>query len=84
MATVMIAAILYWLLSDPDPILLDTVMNIADAQWNSNGSILAVAGQLKAEMDSNLVSFYSPRGEVCSTIAFQLVYLNWSDMCIYY
>ena len=47
--------------------LIDTGMQIVKAQWNHNGSVLAVAGSQKAagqDKDINVVQFYTPFGEV--------------------
>ena len=49
------------------PVLIDTGMQIVKAQWNHNGSVLAVAGSQKAvgqDKDINVVQFYTPFGEV--------------------
>ncbi len=49
------------------PILIDTGMQIVQAQWNHNGSVMAVAGTQKAagqDKDINVVQFYTPFGEV--------------------
>ena len=43
-------------------------MEIVSAQWNHTGAVLAVAGTQKAgDKDINIVHFYSPFGEVCTT-----------------
>lgn len=34
---------------DTDPISFDTEMSIVETQWNHNGSLLAVAGELAEE-----------------------------------
>lgn len=50
-----------------DPVLIDTGMNVVCIQWNHCGSVLAVAGSLKAtsqDKDVNIVQFYTPFGEV--------------------
>lgn len=42
-------------------------MNVVCIQWNHCGSVLAVAGSLKAtsqDKDVNIVQFYTPFGEV--------------------
>lgn len=42
-------------------------MSVVSIQWNHCGSVLAVAGSLKAsnvEKELNLVQFYTPFGEV--------------------
>ena len=49
------------------PVLIDTGIQIVKAQWNHNGSVLAVAGSQKAagqDKDINVVQFYTPFGEV--------------------
>lgn len=49
-----------------DPVCIDTLMNVVSIQWNHCGSVLAVAGSLRATMDKefNVVQFYTPFGEV--------------------
>jgi hypothetical protein len=50
------------------PILIDTGMTVVSAQWNHNGSVIAVAGRLQlaaaVDKDCNVVQFYTPFGEV--------------------
>ncbi len=49
------------------PVLIDTGMSVVNAQWNYNGTVLAVAGSQKAaaqDKDVNVVQFYTPFGEV--------------------
>ena len=50
------------------PVLIDTGMAVVSAQWNHNGSVIAVAGNLQltgnGEKDCNVVQFYTPFGEV--------------------
>lgn len=51
----------------PDPVLLDTGINVVGIQWNYCGSVLAVAGsQMCPGQDKqiNVVQFYTPFGEV--------------------
>ncbi|XP_075168241.1 intraflagellar transport protein Oseg4 [Haematobia irritans] len=51
--------------NDENPIILETPMNITDAKWNHDGSVLAVCGRLddtSASKELNQVSFYSPYG----------------------
>lgn len=51
----------------PDPVCIDTLMNVVSIQWNHCGSVLAVAGSLRAsnlEKEFNVVQFYTPFGEV--------------------
>ena len=46
-------------------------MNVVSIQWNQSGSVLAVGGSLRAsgsEKEINAVQFYTPFGEVYSTI----------------
>lgn len=50
-----------------DPVCVDTLMNVVSIQWNHCGSVLAVAGSLRAsnmENKFNVVQFYTPFGEV--------------------
>lgn len=50
-----------------DPVCIDTLMNVVSIQWNHCGSVLAVAGSLRAsnlEKEFNVVQFYTPFGEV--------------------
>uniref|UniRef100_A0A6A7G3L3 WD repeat-containing protein 35 n=4 Tax=Hirondellea gigas TaxID=1518452 RepID=A0A6A7G3L3_9CRUS len=57
---------------DDMPILIDTGMTVVSAQWNHNGSVIAVAGSLQlasaAEKDCNVVQFYTPFGEHMRTL----------------
>lgn len=49
------------------PVCIDTLMNVVSIQWNHCGSVLAVAGSLRAsnlEKEFNVVQFYTPFGEV--------------------
>lgn len=49
------------------PVCIDTLMNVVSIQWNHCGSVLAVAGFLRAsnlEKEFNVVQFYTPFGEV--------------------
>ena len=53
--------------STPDPVLIDTGMQVVQIQWNNTGSALAVAGSQKSaqqDKDINVVQFYTPFGEV--------------------
>ena len=44
-------------------------MSIVYAQWNHDGSVLAIGGvQLIDDKETNLVQFYNPSGEVNSTL----------------
>ena len=58
--------------NDENPALVDTGMTAVGCQWNQDGTILAVAGQMfvpgAAEKDSNVVQFYSPQGEHLRTL----------------
>ncbi|XP_014106856.1 PREDICTED: WD repeat-containing protein 35 isoform X2 [Pseudopodoces humilis] len=57
--------------NDYNPVLMDTGINIVCIQWNPNGSVLAVAGSLKAasqDKDVNVVQFYTPFGEHLRTL----------------
>uniref|UniRef100_A0A8C3R2W5 WD repeat-containing protein 35 n=1 Tax=Cyanoderma ruficeps TaxID=181631 RepID=A0A8C3R2W5_9PASS len=51
--------------NDYNPVLIDTGINVVCIQWNPNGSVLAVAGSLRAsqDKDGNVVQFYTPFGE---------------------
>ncbi|NXO33488.1 WDR35 protein, partial [Locustella ochotensis] len=69
--------------NDYNPVLLDTGINIVCVQWNPNGSVLAVAGYLKAasqDKDVNVVQFYTPFGEHLRTLKVpgkQISSLSW-------
>ena len=58
--------------NDDNPALVDTGMTTVGCQWNHDGTILAVAGQMfvpgAAEKDSNVVQFYNPYGEHMRTL----------------
>ncbi|KAM7060824.1 WD repeat-containing protein 35 isoform 1-T1 [Acridotheres tristis] len=57
--------------NDYNPVLIDTGINVVCIQWNSNGSVLAVAGSLKApsqDKDVSIVQFYTPFGEHLRTL----------------
>ncbi|XP_056342288.1 WD repeat-containing protein 35 isoform X2 [Oenanthe melanoleuca] len=57
--------------NDYNPVLIDAGINVVCVQWNSNGSVLAVAGSLKAasqDKDVNVVQFYTPFGEHLRTL----------------
>ncbi|XP_030575104.1 WD repeat-containing protein 35 isoform X3 [Archocentrus centrarchus] len=56
--------------SDENPVCIDTLMNVVSIQWNHCGSVLAVAGSLRATMDKefNVVQFYTPFGEHLRTL----------------
>lgn len=54
-----------------DPVCIDTLMNVVSIQWNHCGSVLAVAGSLRAsnaEKEFNVVQFYTPFGEHLRTL----------------
>ncbi|XP_048590308.1 WD repeat-containing protein 35-like isoform X2 [Nematostella vectensis] len=56
---------------DESPVLIDTSMMVVRIQWNSNGSVLAVAGTQRAlaqDKDINVVQFYTPFGEHLRTL----------------
>lgn len=46
-----------------EPVLLDTNVQITSAQWNHNGSVIAIVGSSQDEA-TNVVHLYSPLGEV--------------------
>ncbi|XP_068194364.1 WD repeat-containing protein 35 isoform X1 [Antennarius striatus] len=57
--------------NDENPVYIDTVMNVVSIQWNHCGSVLAVAGSLRAsnlEKEFNVVQFYTPFGEHLRTL----------------
>ncbi|XP_023129975.2 WD repeat-containing protein 35 isoform X1 [Amphiprion ocellaris] len=57
--------------NDENPVCLDTLMNVVSIQWNHCGSVLAVAGSLRAsnmEKEFNVVQFYTPFGEHLRTL----------------
>lgn len=50
-----------------DPVIIDTLMNVASIQWNHSGNVLAIAGSLRTpggDKDVNVLNFYTPFGEV--------------------
>ncbi|NWT50042.1 WDR35 protein, partial [Erythrocercus mccallii] len=69
--------------NDYNPVLIDTGVNVVCIQWNPNGSVLAVAGSLKAasqDKDINVVQFYTPFGEHLRTLKVpgkQISSLSW-------
>ncbi|XP_027311077.3 WD repeat-containing protein 35 isoform X1 [Anas platyrhynchos] len=69
--------------NDQNPILIDTGMNVVCIQWNHCGSVLAVAGSLKAtsqDNNVNIVQFYTPFGEHLRTLKVpgkQMSALSW-------
>uniref|UniRef100_A0A3Q3JR91 WD repeat-containing protein 35 n=1 Tax=Monopterus albus TaxID=43700 RepID=A0A3Q3JR91_MONAL len=57
--------------NDENPVCIDTLMNVVSIQWNHCGSVLAVAGSLRAsnmEKEINVVQFYTPFGEHLRTL----------------
>uniref|UniRef100_A0A8D0CZF9 WD repeat-containing protein 35 n=1 Tax=Sander lucioperca TaxID=283035 RepID=A0A8D0CZF9_SANLU len=57
--------------NDENPVFIDTLMNVVSIQWNHCGSVLAVAGSLRAsnlEKEVNVVQFYTPFGEHLRTL----------------
>uniref|UniRef100_A0A3P9HAW2 WD repeat-containing protein 35 n=1 Tax=Oryzias latipes TaxID=8090 RepID=A0A3P9HAW2_ORYLA len=57
--------------NDDNPVCIDTLMNVVSIQWNQCGSVLAVAGFLRAstkEKEFNVVQFYTPFGEHLRTL----------------
>ncbi|KAM6912965.1 WD repeat-containing protein 35 [Xenentodon cancila] len=57
--------------NDENPVCIDTGMNVVSIQWNHCGSVLAVAGSLRAsskEKEFNVVQFYTPFGEHLRTL----------------
>ncbi|XP_057715760.1 WD repeat-containing protein 35 isoform X1 [Corythoichthys intestinalis] len=57
--------------TDENPVCIDTTMNVVSVQWNHCGSVLAVAGSLKAlnaDVEINVVQFYTPFGEHLRTL----------------
>ncbi|RTG82815.1 WD repeat-containing protein 35 [Schistosoma bovis] len=54
---------------DPDPVLLNTGIQITCSCWNEDGSMLAVAGtQMSTDRNINVVQFYNPFGHHLSTL----------------
>ena len=48
-----------------EPVVIDCQMEIVCAQWNHDGSILAIGGiQVYDDKESNIVQFYTPWGNV--------------------
>ncbi|KAM8834110.1 WD repeat-containing protein 35 [Synchiropus picturatus] len=57
--------------TDENLVCIDTLMNVVSIQWNHCGSVLAVAGSLRAsnaEKEINVVQFYTPFGEHLRTL----------------
>ena len=66
-------------LAPPDPVYIDTLMNVVSIQWNQSGSVLAVGGSLRAsasDKEVNAVQFYTPFGEVCYTLVVLYSFFN--------
>lgn len=52
---------------DQQPVVVDTLLYIAKAKWNPDGTMLAVAGALRHAadgMDANVVKFYACSGSL--------------------
>ncbi len=61
-----------------EPVLIDTNMTIVCADWNHNGSCLAVAGKQAPSGDekkNNVIQFFSHSGEVTFSSFFKIVRL---------
>ncbi|XP_060727604.1 WD repeat-containing protein 35 [Tachysurus vachellii] len=57
--------------NDDNPVIIDTLMNIASIQWNHSGNVLAIAGSLRTpggDKDVNILNFYTPFGEHLRTL----------------
>ncbi|XP_014880657.1 WD repeat-containing protein 35-like [Poecilia latipinna] len=57
--------------NDENPVYIDALMNVISIQWNHCGSVLAVAGSLRAtnmDKEFNVVQFYTPFGEHLRTL----------------
>jgi len=53
---------------------MDCQMNVVCAQWNHDGSVLAIAGtQAAGDKEINLVQFYTPWGIVSSLTFFSSI-----------
>jgi len=59
---------------DDSPVLLDTRMKLTQCRWNSNGTILALAGQHVSQLQGgemreiSMVQFYTPFGQLLKTL----------------
>ena len=65
----------------PDPVLIDTGMQVAQIKWNHSGTVMAVAGSQRAigqEKEVNVVQFYSPFGEVS-----HLIYIAFDKLLLF-
>ncbi|KAF7710784.1 WD repeat-containing protein 35 isoform X2 [Silurus meridionalis] len=57
--------------NDDNPVIIDTLMNVASIQWNHSGNVLAIAGSLRnpgGDKDVNVLNFYTPFGEHLRTL----------------
>ncbi|XP_017491815.1 PREDICTED: WD repeat-containing protein 35 isoform X1 [Rhagoletis zephyria] len=69
--------------SDDTPVLIDTGMRNIDAEWNHDGSVLAICGTLidyPSSKELNQVSFYSPFGQLLRTLkvpGYDIASLSW-------
>uniref|UniRef100_A0A3Q3JKH4 WD repeat-containing protein 35 n=1 Tax=Monopterus albus TaxID=43700 RepID=A0A3Q3JKH4_MONAL len=74
--------------NDENPVCIDTLMNVVSIQWNHCGSVLAVAGSLRAsnmEKEINVVQFYTPFGEwgyCCSTVVYAYTKPERQEYCV--
>ena len=60
-----------------DPTIVDTQIQMTSAQWNENGSILAVCGMKNSinEKESNQVIFYSAYGVVSLFVIYDYIHI---------
>ncbi|XP_060781150.1 WD repeat-containing protein 35 [Neoarius graeffei] len=69
--------------NDDNPVIIDTLMNVASIQWNHSGNVLAIAGSLRnpsGDKDVNVLNFYTPFGEHLRTLKVpgkQVTALSW-------
>jgi len=65
-----------------EPVVIDCLMQIVCAQWNHDGSILAIGGvQVTDDKESNLVQFFNPWGTViknCKEFITKIMFYNFS------
>jgi WD repeat-containing protein 35 len=78
--------------TDDNPVLIDCGMSVRKAKWNTNGTVLAVAGSKVGTLtttgtadakDAQIVQFYSPWGKVGSTLTrvhTQIVDTGWLEI----
>ena len=60
-----------------EPVVIDCLMQIVCAQWNHDGSVLAIGGvQVNDDKESNLVQFFNPWGTVTKRFFGQKNFLN--------